>query len=88
MKLPTTLTAEYNKLGVEVKDNFGLSEPVAVSLTTGTMHKIWHGAVGHYHACSLTLAEGKNIGILYSISSLNLRACEKCRSIGKGNHHK
>ena len=43
--IPSTLTGEYKRIGVGVKDNFGLTEAVAVNALTGVMHAICtHGA--------------------------------------------
>ena len=74
MNLPLHFTEEYAKLGITVKENTGLSEPVVVCITTGTMHRC---GIETPLACCDILATG-NHGVLHSLSRLPLRACVHC----------
>ena len=82
-----SLTKEYERIGVKVKQNHGLSSPVMVNVLTGVMHRISVEGMRCRAACeppymlSETYPEGR--ALLGSLSNCNFIACRKCEKLVK-----
>ena len=85
-RIPSHIAGEYARLGISVKDNFGLSSAVLVNVLTGVMHVCTDDGACLCDKDGLWRTEA--YGVLRSVSSVNFRACRLCEGIVRRNWSK